>query len=65
MLPVLEVNANFPIKSGKSIDAVLQFIVPNQQDDFLFIRTIDTIQAKSTFMFNAFARFNKSINKNK
>lgn len=59
--PVFEVNANFPIKSDRSIDAVLQFIVPNQQDDFLFIRTIDTIQAKSTFMFNMFARFNKRL----
>lgn len=62
--PLFELSANFPFKRRKSIDAVFQFIVPNQQDEFLFLRTIDTIEAKSTFMFNAFLRFKTHIYQN-
>ncbi|WP_299338489.1 hypothetical protein [uncultured Psychroserpens sp.] len=59
--PLFELNANFPLKKGKSIDGVFQFVIPNQQDDFLYLRTIDTVQAKSTLMFNLFLRFKKSM----
>lgn len=59
--PMFELKVNFPIDETKAIDGVFQFIVPNQQDDFVFLRTIDTVQAKSTFMFNALARFKKRV----
>ncbi len=59
--PLFELNANFPLKKGRSIDGVLQLVIPNQQDDFAYLRTIDTVQAKSTLMFNAFLRLKKHI----
>lgn len=59
--PVLEFNLNFPIDKTKSIDLVGQFIIPNQVEDFTFIRTIDTVRAKSQMMFNFFAKFNKTL----
>jgi hypothetical protein len=59
--PVIEFNFNLPINPKKSIDIVGQFIIPSQTEKFTFIRTIDTVQAKSQFMFNFFAKFNKSL----
>lgn len=59
--PVLEFNLNFPINKTKSIDLLGQFIIPNQVQDFAFIRTIDTVRAKSQMMFNFFAKFNKTL----
>ena len=59
--PMLDLTANFPLKNRKSIDFTLQFAIPNQKDAFTYLRTIDTIQAKSTFMINAFLKFKKDI----
>ncbi len=59
--PMFEINANFPFEKGRSVEGVVQFVIPNQQEDFVYLRAIDTIQAKSTFMFNAFLRFKKRI----
>ena len=59
--PMLDLTVNFPIKNRKSIDLSLQFAIPNQKDEFTYLRTIDTIQVKSTFMFNAFLKFKKDI----
>jgi len=59
--PMLDFSFNFPLKSNKSIDLTLQFAIPNQVDKFAYIRTIDTIQAKSAFMVNAFLKFKKDI----
>lgn len=59
--PVLELNLNFPINKTKSLDLVGQIIIPNQVEDFTFIRTIDTVNAKSKMMFNFFAKFNKTL----
>ena len=59
--PLLELNFNFPINKNKSIDIVGQFIIPNQVEEFAFIRTIDTVRAKSQMMFNFLGKFNKTI----
>lgn len=59
--PMLEFNFNFPINKSKSIDLVGQFVLPNQVEDFAFVRTIDTVTAKSQMMFNFFAKFNKTL----
>jgi len=59
--PMVDISINFPLKNRKSIDLTLQFAVPNQKDEFTYLRTIDTIQAKSTFMINAFLKFKKDI----
>jgi hypothetical protein len=59
--PVIEFNLNFPIKKNKSIDFVGQIIIPNQVEDFTYIRNIDTIQVKSTMMVNLFVKFKKTL----
>ena len=59
--PLLEFNFNFPIDKSKSIDIVGQFVLPNQVEDFAFVRTIDTVTAKSQMMFNFIAKFNKTL----
>lgn len=59
--PILEFNLNFPIFQKKSIDLVGQIIIPNQSQNFTFLRTIDTIQTKATMMFNAFVKLKKNI----
>ena len=59
--PMLEFNFNFPINKSKSIDIVGQFVLPNQVEDFAFVRTIDTVTAKSQMMFNFFGKFNKIL----
>ena len=59
--PLFELSVNFPLKRGKSIDAILQFIVPNQKDDFLYLRTVDTLRVKSTFMFNSAIRLKRLL----
>ncbi len=61
IVPMFEINANFSFEKGRSVEGVFQFIIPNQQEDFVYLRAIDTIQAKSTFMFNAFLRFKKRV----
>lgn len=63
--PLLEFNFNFPIQPDKSIDVAAQFILPNQQENFAFARTIDTVTAQSQMMFNFFAKFNKTLNSTK
>ncbi|NMH88479.1 hypothetical protein [Flavivirga algicola] len=59
--PLFEISVSFPLKKAKSLEAVFQIIIPDQQEDFLFLRTIDTINVKSTSMFNGFIRFKKSV----
>ncbi len=63
--PLFEISVNFPLKKAKSLDAVFQIVIPDQQEDFLFLRTIDTIHVKGTSMFNGFVRFKKSIQNSK
>lgn len=63
--PTFEFNLNFPIKQNKSIDFVGQIIIPNQSQDFTYIRTIDTIQAKATMMLNLFIKLKKKLNSSK
>lgn len=59
--PFFEVNGNFPLKRKKAIGLSLQVVIPNQKDDFLYRRTIDTIQVKSTMMINFTVDFKKTI----
>ncbi|MEM6721608.1 MAG: hypothetical protein AAF611_19935 [Bacteroidota bacterium] len=59
--PFFEVSTDFKLPQKKSIGLSLQFVIPNQKDDFLYRRTIDTIQVKSTMMFNVFASFKKTL----
>ena len=59
--PMLDLSVNFPLRNKKSIDITIQLAIPNQKDDFTYLRTIDTIQAKSTLMFNGMLKFKKDI----
>ncbi|MBC8756082.1 hypothetical protein H2O64_15500 [Kordia sp. YSTF-M3] len=59
--PFLELSANFPFRRKKAIGLTLQVVIPNQKDDFLYRRTIDTIQVKSTMMLNFTVDFKKSL----
>ena len=64
LAPVIEIDVNFPIKEKTSIDLGFQFVIPNQKESFTYIRTIDTLQVKSQYMFNFFARYKKRIKQN-
>jgi len=59
--PFLEVSVNFPLRRKRAIGMNLQVVIPNQKDDFLYRRTIDTIQVKSTMMLNFTVDFKKSL----
>ena len=59
--PLIELNANFPIKEEKSIELALQFVIPNQKQNFLYLRTIDTLQVKSKMMINLFINLKKKL----
>ncbi len=59
--PMFEINAEFPLKRRKSLEIAAQIIVPNQQQNFVYIRTIDTIQAKATVIGNFMLRYKKSL----
>jgi len=59
--PLLELSAKFPLKNKKSLVVAMQFVIPTQKEEFVYIRTIDTVSAKATFMFNPMVKFKKSI----
>lgn len=59
--PMFELACEFPINKRKKFEAAAQFIIPDQREDFLYVRTIDTVQAKSTFMINLMGRFKKDL----
>ena len=59
--PVINLELDFPTRRSKSLDIVIQLVIPNQGDDFLYRRTIDTLAAKSTFLANYYVRFNKNL----
>lgn len=59
--PFFEISGNFPLKRKRAVGATLQIVIPNQKDDFLYRRTIDTIQVKSTMMVNFTLDFKKTI----
>lgn len=59
--PFFDASVDYNLKRKKSVGLSLQFVIPNQKDDFLYRRTIDTIQVKSTMMFNVMVNFKKSL----
>lgn len=59
--PFFEISGNFPLRRKRAIGVSLQVVVPNQKDDFLYRRTIDTIQVKSTMMINFIVDFKKGL----
>lgn len=59
--PFLELSGNLLLRRKRAIGLTLQVVIPNQKDDFLYRRTIDTIQVKSTMMLNFTVDFKKSI----
>jgi len=59
--PYFDLTMDYKLRGQKSIGFTMQFVIPNQKDDFLYRRTIDTIQAKSTMMFNIMGDFKKTI----
>jgi len=63
--PLIELSAIFPLKNKRTIEVAFQFIIPNQEADFKYIRTTDTISAKATFMWNPMLKFKKQITQHK
>ncbi|WP_034062283.1 hypothetical protein [Lacinutrix jangbogonensis] len=59
--PLVELSLDFPVTQKKSLELALQFVVPDQKESFKYVRTIDTVQVKATFMFNPMLRFKKNI----
>lgn len=59
--PLIELSVDFPVTKKKSLEFALQFIVPSQKDSFKYVRTIDTIQAKASFIINPMLRFKKNL----
>jgi hypothetical protein len=59
--PFFEISGNFPLRRKRAIGIALQVVIPNQKDDFIYRRTIDTIQVKSTMMVNFIVDFKKNL----
>ncbi|AXG72317.1 hypothetical protein KORDIASMS9_04588 [Kordia sp. SMS9] len=59
--PFFDFSVDYNLRRKRAIGLSLQFVIPNQKDDFLYRRTIDTIQVKSTMMFNILVNFKKSL----
>jgi len=59
--PMFELALDFKLSDKKNFEVAAQFVIPNQKEDFLYVRTIDTVQAHSTFMFNFMGRFKKNL----
>lgn len=59
--PLIELSLDFPVTETKSLELALQFVVPEQNQSFKYVRTIDTIQAKTSFIFNPMIRFKKNL----
>ena len=62
--PLIELSGVFPLKNKKSIALAIQFVIPNQEADFKYLRSNDTIRAKATFMFNPMIRFKRAVYEN-
>lgn len=61
--PLVELSLDFPVTNFKSIQLAFQFVVPSQNKSFNYVRAVDTIKTKATFMLNPMLRFKKRINK--
>jgi hypothetical protein len=59
--PLIEISYTFPLKRRKSVELAAQFVIPNQKEDFKYIRTIDTINAKATIMLNVLLKLKKDV----
>ncbi len=59
--PVVEVNFGMFHHRNKSIDGVLQFVAPQQQERFQYARIPDTLNVKSKMVVNYFFRFKKNL----
>lgn len=63
--PLIELSVDFPVTETKSLELALQFVIPNQQDTFNYVRSTDTINAKASFLFNPMLRFKKNLSASK
>lgn len=59
--PLLELSLDFPVTETKSLELALQFVIPDQKEAFKYVRAIDTIQVKTSFVFNPMLRFKKNL----
>lgn len=58
---LIDLELHIPAHRNHAFDLVLQFVIPNQTEDFLIQTSIDTIQARTSFLSNYFFRFNKNL----
>ncbi len=61
--PLIEINWNFPVGTDESIELATQFVVPQQDNAFLYRKGLDTLNGKATLMFNTLMKFKKDIRK--
>ena len=59
--PMIELSTVFPLKRKKSLELAVQFVIPNQKKSFQYVTTLETVDAKATFMFNPMLRFKKHL----
>ena len=59
--PLVELSLDFPVTHSKSIELALQFIIPNQNSPFAYIRDAQTIEAEASFIVNPLIRFKKEL----
>ena len=57
----MELSLDFPVTEKKSLELALQFVIPDQRNEFEYARIEDTVQIKSTFLFNPMLRFKKNF----
>lgn len=63
--PVIELSLDFPVTKTKSLELALQFVIPDQKQSFQYVRAVDTVNAKASFIFNPTLRFKKNLSRSK
>lgn len=59
--PFFDISSDFPF-FGKNVFGIgVQFAIPTQKEEFTYLRTIDTLKARSTFMANIVFYLKKKI----
>ncbi|CAM1372152.1 hypothetical protein [Tenacibaculum xiamenense] len=59
--PYFEITVDIPFFNRDILGISVQCAVPRQKDNFTYIRTIDTIKTRSTFMLNLVANLKKRV----
>jgi len=59
--PLIDLELHIPAHRNHAFDIVVQFVIPNQTEDFLIQSNTGSVEASSSFLANYFLRLNKNL----